>query len=264
LSNLDGDPGDAAGQPASLAGRGADSNITVGLQRRVSINEGLTLLVAAGSLLVAILTYANARDTSDLKSAVKHLDDLANAEAALAKTTTGELAAMNAQVAQLSRQADVADDARRREFRPYVSTAANIELAGTSSPPLLAIGLGPTGPTGTVTFITSGKAPTIDARLRAGTFFAANGFAGGTVPALQIPIPGNLGGDGDEKTLHIGSARADPEGAKLFNQGARVAVMAGELDYFDPFQRPHHTRFCYYVTRLGEEPIACQRGNFSD
>lgn len=44
----------------------------------LAVNEWLTLLIGIGSLVVSYLTYKNAADTSDLKSAVINLTSLAS------------------------------------------------------------------------------------------------------------------------------------------------------------------------------------------
>lgn len=53
--------------------------------RRLTTNERLTLLVGVGSLVISVLTYWNATDTSDLKNAVGNLATLASAAERQAK-----------------------------------------------------------------------------------------------------------------------------------------------------------------------------------
>jgi hypothetical protein len=75
---------------------------------RLTLAEWLTAFVGVGTLAVAGLAYLDARNTRDLKDAVEQLRDLAKAETRLANSTAGQLAAMQAEVHQLSRQADAA------------------------------------------------------------------------------------------------------------------------------------------------------------
>lgn len=219
-----------------------------------AVVSGVAAATSAGVAFYTATTISGSNKQTD--AAIHEIADLA-------KATNGELAAMNAEVGQLARQADLADDARRREFRPYVVPAANLWVKGVD--PMVAIDqVGPSGPSGIMTLTTAGKSPTSNARMHGGAFFTRKGFFGGAVPATRISIPANLAADGGQITVRIPSTRPDEAGNRAFNAGEKVAVMAGAIDYLDPFQNPHHTRFCYYITRIGEEPIACRYGNSSD
>lgn len=62
--------------------------------RRLTINESLTFLVALGTLAVSALTWWTISDTSDIKSAIRNLSDLASQTERQADAASGQLAEM--------------------------------------------------------------------------------------------------------------------------------------------------------------------------
>jgi hypothetical protein len=62
---------------------------------RLSVNEWLTFGIAALSLFISYLTYRNAADTSDIKSAIGNLSELAVQTKRQADATNGQLAEMS-------------------------------------------------------------------------------------------------------------------------------------------------------------------------
>jgi hypothetical protein len=76
--------------------------------RRPSISDLLTLLIAVGSLAISWLTYRNAADTTDIKAAIGNLSDLATQTKRQADATHDQLAAVRDQVSALRDQADEA------------------------------------------------------------------------------------------------------------------------------------------------------------
>jgi hypothetical protein len=64
---------------------------------RLTVNEWLTFLVGAGSLIVSALTYKNASDTSDLKNAVRNLTNLAQETKRQADNSLGQLTEMRSE-----------------------------------------------------------------------------------------------------------------------------------------------------------------------
>jgi hypothetical protein len=86
-----------------------------GIPGRLTVSERLTLLVGAGSLCIGIgslgvfyLTYLNAADTSDIKTAIGNLSDLATQTKRQADATHDQLAAVRDQVSALRDQAQEA------------------------------------------------------------------------------------------------------------------------------------------------------------
>jgi hypothetical protein len=86
-----------------------------GRRSRLSTNEWLTLLVGVGSLLigvgslaVAYMTYRNASDTSDIKTAIGNLSELATQTKRQADATHDQLGAVRDQVSALRDQAEEA------------------------------------------------------------------------------------------------------------------------------------------------------------
>lgn len=76
---------------------------------RLTINEGLTLLVAIGGLGVSFLAYLNASDTRDIKLGVRGLADLAHQASIQAGETKRQADELHTQFAQVKRQADAAE-----------------------------------------------------------------------------------------------------------------------------------------------------------
>ncbi|HEY4941092.1 MAG TPA: hypothetical protein VII56_06660 [Rhizomicrobium sp.] len=70
---------------------------TANLLHRLTINECLTLFVALGSLAVAVLTFVNSLDTSDIKGAVSNLSTLATQASRQADAVQGQLTEMRAE-----------------------------------------------------------------------------------------------------------------------------------------------------------------------
>lgn len=68
---------------------------------RLTFNEWLTFLIGVGSLVVSCLTYKNAADTSDLKSAVVNLTSLAGDARRQADAMQAEAKAMQGQLVQM-------------------------------------------------------------------------------------------------------------------------------------------------------------------
>jgi hypothetical protein len=82
---------------------------------RLTVNERLTFLVGAGSMIVGVgslivsfLTYRNAADTTELKAAIGNLSDLATQTKRQADGTHEQLAAVREQVSALRDQAQEA------------------------------------------------------------------------------------------------------------------------------------------------------------
>ena len=73
------DVSNPGGKPNNINGAAANDEQPIkDFLGRLTLNDKLTLLVAVGSLAVALLGYVNSLDTSKLSEAVSHLSDLAN------------------------------------------------------------------------------------------------------------------------------------------------------------------------------------------
>lgn len=103
------------GSNGTQDGRQKSSGSSRGLLSRLTSNEWLTLLVGVGSVLVGVgslvvsyLTYRNAADTSDIKTAIGNLSELATQTKRQADAMQDQLGAVRDQVKALRDQAQEA------------------------------------------------------------------------------------------------------------------------------------------------------------
>lgn len=101
--SFDGANGQGGGHGAQRSGEHGKPKATNFL-KRLTVSEWLTFLVGVGTLIVSYLTYLNATDTSDIKSAVKGLADLAKQASIQAGQTKREADALNTQLGLVSQQ----------------------------------------------------------------------------------------------------------------------------------------------------------------
>jgi hypothetical protein len=99
---------------ANSASKGGDSNgnPSRNFLRRLTINEWLTFFVASGSLAVSILTWRTVADTSDIKTAIGNLTELATQTKRQADATH-EQAEAAVEAAKTAREAFIASDRGR-------------------------------------------------------------------------------------------------------------------------------------------------------
>lgn len=96
------DVSNPGGKPNNINGAAANDEQPIkDFLGRLTLNDKLTLLVAVGSLAVALLGYVNSLDTSKLSEAVSHLSDLA-------KQTKREANGMRDQLAEIKKEAAAA------------------------------------------------------------------------------------------------------------------------------------------------------------
>ena len=99
---------------ADSANNGGDSNRNPprNFLRRLTVNEWLTFLVGSGSLAVSILTWRTVADTSDIKTAIGNLSELATQTKRQADATR-EQAEAAVEAAKTAREAFIASDRGR-------------------------------------------------------------------------------------------------------------------------------------------------------
>jgi hypothetical protein len=85
---------EAPGAERANERRDGDQRPSRNFLRRLTVNEGLTLLVAIASLAVSILTLRVVADSSDIKSAIGNLSELAAQTKRQADATNGQLTEM--------------------------------------------------------------------------------------------------------------------------------------------------------------------------
>jgi hypothetical protein len=101
--------------------------------QRLTVNEWLTFLVGFGGLVVSGLTFMNAADTADLKSAITNLNRLAGQTKRMADAQNGQLGLLREQVEEVKAQTKAISEEAEAVKRGATSSIrlADAQLAAT-------------------------------------------------------------------------------------------------------------------------------------
>lgn len=210
---------------------------------RLTINEWLTFLVGLGSLAVALLTYLNAADTSDLKAAVKGLTTLAYQASIQASQTKREADALRDQLTEVRHQSTLLQtQANAAQVSAATAQEAQRDARDQMRPVV-------TVQSATMMNIANGMIPIAEVSITNEGFMVANHYITwgsaqvGDVPLLgpihtrRIPRsePGVLGKDYGDTLKIYGERALSTDEINAINAGAKALYIFGEVSYVDPY-----------------------------